>query len=267
MENDHLDARLALAISQAVNACDELAQGNMLSERTLTGALLGSLKTSLAIHATQDFQLGWSIYNEGPEHNDYSEAATGVDFGLVVVLKSGLIRFAAFQAKRPNDVGRTQIRANQTRGEHPNQISQLITLRDASTQLMNNAKDRNNTTLKDLRWVHYLAYSNPITCVQLARMQKQVDAESTVPGSSSSFDAIDIGIEFSAVIMSAVFARSKYWLNIGSLRGFSQLPPFFSQMPIALIAGRPLGMAPGAFLRSLLTFSPKPASKLKPSLS
>lgn len=236
----------------------------MLSERTLTGAILGALKTSLDLHSTPEFQLGWAIYNEGIEDNDYSEAATGVDFALVVVLKTGLIRFAVFQAKRPNNVNYTHIRANQTRGKQPDQVSQLVTLRDASLQLRNEVKNCNDSALKDLRWVHYLAYCNPIVCVPLARMQAQVDAEVAVAGSSSSFDATTLGTEFSAVMTSAPLVRSRYWLNIGNEKSVVQLPAFFSQMPIALIAGRPLGNNPGKFLRSLLGSSPKPTRNLRP---
>lgn len=262
--DDYEDGRLALAINHAILACDELTLENIINERTMTGALLGALKTSLNLHSTKNFKFGWSIYNEGREDNDFSEAATGVDFGLIVVLKSGVVRFAVFQAKRPNDVGYRFIRANQTRGEPPNEVSQLLALRDASAALMKQLHPAKEIALRHLKWVHYLAYTNPLVCTPLSRMGDQVEAEEKAAGSSASFDATVNSNELAGVLLSSVFRTSWHWLTIGSIKKSEKIPEFFSRMPIALISGSELGVAPEHFLRSLFDFQPKPHRKLRP---
>lgn len=253
MAEAKINHHLSVAICNAVLACEALAKDNLLSERTLTGALLGALKASFALSKDPNLHLGWAVYNEGREDNDYSEAATGVDFALIVALNSGELRFAVFQAKRTNNEDYTHIRANQTRGKKPNQTSQLATLYNASVALMNQVQNRNDVKLRDLRWVHYLAYCNPILAVPLTSMKDQLADEMSKPGSSTSFDATDLGCNLLDMLPTAAMPKSLSWLTIGTVRQHTKLPAFFSEMPLVFIAGQPLGMKPRKFLRSLLT--------------
>ena len=229
------DGALFKVLRNASEACNELAQGNVLNERTLTGAVLGALKASVSMQVELNVDMGWAIYNEGPADNDYSEGATGVDFGLLLVGETGLIRFTVFQAKRPTNVPQTHIRANRTRLVEGEEKSQLIDLRDASLELMRACKPAATIGVKELRWAHYLAYCQPIKGIALSEMQTEILQEETQPGTSEAFDATKRGQLFDAVLISGATMKSLVWLTIGSISQPHSLPAFFRQMPIAVI--------------------------------
>ena len=223
---------LARALRLAATACGELAADNILYEATVTGAILGALKVAYSAFNTLG-ALGWAVYSQSNGSDPTSEATTGVDFGLVVITDEGIVRFATFQAKRPQNVALSKVCANRTRMVDGERVSQLVTLCSSSMTLMSDL-DKPVQSSREISWVHYLAYTKTLRCVPISFLEEQLLAETQVPGSSRPIDATVVGLDFDKVLESALM-EGDHWLELGDVNSKIAIPPLFKELPIAMI--------------------------------
>lgn len=255
------DEPLRFIFSDVVATCEALAKDNVLNEVTLTGAVLGAMHTSTLHHPEATKALMWSIYNQGPAKDPYSEGATGMDFGLIIVHHTGLARFAAFQAKRPSNSKGTGLAVNRTRDDETlGPVSQLVTLHQAAKELAIACKKSDE--LENLRWVHYLHYGEELKCIPLSSLGNALDEELKKPGSSGTISIVGLGTTFDSILVAGLNTNARAWLTMGYVGQLSAIPDYFREMPLLLVAdAKGLGMKPSEFWKKLSDPKSSPIAK------